>query len=151
MTEKLFLILLLSISTIVGAVGHMVIRNSFIATVLSAALSLWIYLTIGAISRGDSLPDVVYGIAVIFGGLVALAISFVIGLIFKTKVLKWSDTKKGLIIISIGASLFSGFYFVERIKINQAVSKIKIIKITMTTSIDTTYMPGSLDNLNVFY
>ena len=57
--------------------------------------------------------------------------------------LKWTETKNGFIIFTIGASLFTGIYIIDRHDINQAVSKIKIIKVTMTTALDDTNIPVS--------
>ena len=57
--------------------------------------------------------------------------------------LKWRDTKKGFLIFFTGAVIYGGIYLSAREKTNRAVAEIKIIKITMTTSLSDTDLPVS--------
>jgi hypothetical protein len=57
--------------------------------------------------------------------------------------LKWRDTKKGFLILFTGAVMWGGVYLSAREKTNRAVAEIKIIKITMTTSLSDTDLPVS--------
>jgi hypothetical protein len=55
----------------------------------------------------------------------------------------WRDTKKGFLIIVIGAVLYGGSYLDARGKTNRNVAEIKIVKVTMTTSLSDTDLPVS--------
>jgi hypothetical protein len=56
---------------------------------------------------------------------------------------KWRDTKKGFLIFVTGAVLYGGSYLNARDKTNRAVAEIKIVKVTMTTSLSDTDLPVS--------
>lgn len=58
-------------------------------------------------------------------------------------VLKWRETKRGFIVFFTGAVICGGLYLSAREKTNRAIAEIKIIKITMTTSLSDTDLPVS--------
>ena len=57
--------------------------------------------------------------------------------------MKWRDTRKAFLIFVAGAVLYGGSYLSARDKANRAVAEIKVIKVTMTTSLSDTYLPVS--------